>query len=215
MKNYIIDYDSTFIKVESLDELLEESEPGNKLKIAEIKKITRQGMEGEISFSESLSRRIDLLDATNENIKKTVQKLRDKVSDSIIKNSDFIKKNKDHIYIISSGFHEMIDPIVLEYGILKKNIYANSFIFNKSMRIVGYDEKNPLSTSKGKVKILKKLRLKGTTHIIGDGFTDFEIKKEGYADFFYLFTENIKRESLTKNADFLLKSFDEFIDIIK
>ena len=59
------------------------------------------------------------------------------------------------------------------------------------------------------------LGLKGITHIIGDGFTDFEIKKEGYADYFYLFTENIKRKSLIKNADFLLKSFDQFIHIVK
>lgn len=215
MKNYIIDFDSTFIKVESLDELLEISEPGNKLKIDKVKNITNEGMEGKISFSESLSRRIKLLEATKDNIEKTVQKLRDKVSDSFVNNIDFLKENKDNIYIVSSGFHEIIDPIVLEYGILKKNIYANSFIFDKSQKIIGYDENNPLSTSKGKVKILKMLGLKGITHIIGDGFTDFEIKKEGYADYFYLFTENIKRKSLIKNADFLLKSFDQFIHIVK
>ena len=215
MKNYIIDFDSTFIKVESLDELLEISEPGNKLKIDKIKNITNEGMEGKISFSESLSRRIKLLKATKDNIDKTVQKLRDKVSDSFVNNINFLRENKDNIYIVSSGFHEIIDPIVLEYGILKKNIYANSFIFDKSQKIIGYDENNPLSTSKGKVKILKMLGLKGITHIIGDGFTDFEIKKEGYADYFYLFTENIKRKSLIKNADFLLKSFDQFIHIVK
>ena len=215
MKNYIIDFDSTFIKVESLDELLEISEPGNKLKIDKVKNITNEGMEGKISFSESLSRRIKLLEATKDNIDKTVHKLRGKVSDSFVNNIDFLKENNDNIYIVSSGFHEIIDPIVLEYGILKKNIYANSFIFDKSQKIIGYDKNNPLSTSKGKVKILKMLGLKGITHIIGDGFTDFEIKKEGYANYFYLFTENIKRKSLIKNADFLLKSFDQFIHIVK
>ena len=215
MNNYIIDFDSTFIKIESLDELLEVSEPGNKPKIDKVKNITNEGMEGKISFSESLSRRIKLLEATKDNIDKTVQKLRDKVSDSFVNNIDFLKENKDNIYIVSSGFHEIIDPIVLEYGIIKKNIYANSFIFDKTQKIIGYDENNPLSTSKGKVKILKMLGLKGITHIIGDGFTDFEIKKEGYADYFYLFTENIKRKSLIKNADFLLKSFDQFIHIVK
>ncbi len=215
MKNYIIDFDSTFIKVESLDELLEVSEPENEDKIDEVKKITNEGMEGKISFSESLSKRINLLEATKNHINRTVQKLKEKISDSFVKNIDFIKKNKDNIYIVSSGFHEIIDPIVIDCGILKKNIYANSFIFDKSERIIGYDKINPLSTSKGKVKILKKLGLKGSSHVIGDGFTDYEIKKEGYADYFYLFTENIKRKSLIKNADFLLKSFDEFIDIVK
>ena len=41
------------------------------------------------------------------------------------------------------------------------------------------------------------------------------IKKEGLADYFYLFTENIKRESVVKSADYLLKSLDQFIKIIK
>ena len=54
-------------------------------------------------------------------------------------------------------------------------------------------------------------KLDGIVHIIGDGYTDYEIKKENYADYFYLYTENIKRKSLIKKADFLLKSFDEFI----
>ena len=55
------------------------------------------------------------------------------------------------------------------------------------------------------------MKLDGIVHIIGDGYTDYEIKKENYADYFYLYTENIKRKSLIKKADFLLKSFDEFI----
>ena len=220
MKAYWVCIYEKINNVEKLKEYAAKARPAvekfyGKFLIRGGKNITNEGMEGKISFSESLSRRIKLLEATKDNIDKTVQKLRDKVSDSFVNNIDFLKENKDNIYIVSSGFHEIIDPIVLEYGIIKKNIYANSFIFDKSQKIIGYDENNPLSTSKGKVKILKMLGLKGITHIIGDGFTDFEIKKEGYADYFYLFTENINRKSLIKNADFLLKSFDQFIHIVK
>ena len=68
---------------------------------------------------------------------------------------------------------------------------------------------------KGKVEIVKNLNLDGTIHIIGDGYTDYEIKKEGFADYFYLFVENIKRESLINNADFLVKSLDQFIKIVE
>ena len=68
-------------------------------------------------------------------------------------------------------------------------------------KIIGFDKLNPLSSTLGKVKIIKQLKLKGTVHVIGDGYTDYEIKKEGYADYFYLFVENIKRDSLLKNAE--------------
>ena len=102
----------------------------------------------------------------------------------------------------------------MKYGIKRENIYANRFLYNKK-KIIGYDKKNPLSQTQGKVNILKELKLKGEVHVIGDGYTDYEIKKEGLANYFYLFIENIKRESVVKSADYLLKSLDQFIKIIK
>ena len=60
-----------------------------------------------------------------------------------------------------------------------------------------------------------KIDLKGKVFVIGDGYTDYEIKRDGYADTFFLFIENIKRDSIIKSADYLLKSLDQFIKIIK
>jgi len=214
MNNIIIDYDSTFIKVESLDELARLSKTSSAKVNNKIKEITNLGMEGKISFSESLQKRIILINSDKDDIEKTVSFLKKNISESFIRNMSFIRKNHNKIFIVSSGFHELIDPIVKEYGIISQNIYANNFLY-KNNKIIGFDDKNPLSMSKGKVNILKNLKLKGDTHVIGDGFTDFEIKKEGYAKYFYLFTENIKRDSIVKSADYSLKSLDEFIKIYK
>ena len=214
MNHFIIDYDSTFIKVESLDELSKISNKSDNNSHKKISEITRLGMEGKISFSESLNRRIKLINCDIDDINKTIKVLNKQVSDSFKKNISFLKNNSESIYIVSSGFHELIDPIVMKYGIKRENIYANRFLYNKK-KIIGYDKKNPLSLSQGKVKLVRKLYLKGEIHVIGDGYTDFEIKKEGLASYFYLFTENIKRESIVKSADYLLKSLDQFIKIIK
>ena len=61
MSYLIIDYDSTFIKLESLDELSKNSKNFNKKIHKEIIKITELGMEGKISFSESLEKRLKLI----------------------------------------------------------------------------------------------------------------------------------------------------------
>ena len=59
MKNsdyLIIDFDSTFVKLETLEEIAKESLKGNSEKLAIQKKIaaiTNQGMEGKISLSDS------------------------------------------------------------------------------------------------------------------------------------------------------------------
>tara|TARA_A100001035_G_scaffold87171_1_gene67852 strand:- start:14 stop:658 length:645 start_codon:yes stop_codon:yes gene_type:complete len=214
MNHFIIDYDSTFIKVESLDELSKISNGDDETINNKISEITNLGMEGKISFSDSLRKRIELIECNKEDIVKTVEILEKKVSDSFKNNISFLKNNAENILIVSSGFHELIEPIVIQYGIKKENIFANKFLYDND-KVIGYDKKNPLSKSQGKVNILKELKLKGEVHVIGDGYTDYEIKKEGLANYFYLFIENIKRESVVKSADYLLKSLDQFIKIIK
>ena len=211
--NYVIDYDSTFIQVESLDELSKTSKSYNLKNQKEIEKITNMGMDGKISFSESLERRIKLINSSREDIRSTLKVLENRITNSFLKNKKFLKTNSDKIFIISSGFHELIDPIVLKFGIKKEHIFANNFLF-KGKNIIGFDRNNPLSKSKGKVEIIKRLNLKGKVLVIGDGYTDYEIKKEGYADSFFLFTENIKRDSIVKSADYLLKSLDQLFKII-
>ena len=211
--NYVIDYDSTFIQVESLDELSKNSKSYNPKNQKEIEKITNMGMDGKISFSESLERRIKLINSTREDIKSTLEILENRITESFLRNENFLKKNSENIFIVSSGFHELIDPIVLRFGIKKEHIYANNFLF-KDKNIIGFDKNNPLSRSKGKVEIIKNLNLEGKVLVIGDGYTDYEIKKEGYADSFFLFTENIKRDSIVKSADYLLKSLDQLFKII-
>lgn len=214
MNHFIIDYDSTFIKVESLDELSKISNGDDETINNKISEITNLGMEGKISFSDSLRKRIELIKCNKEDIVKTVEILEKKVSDSFKNNISFLKNNAENILIVSSGFHELIEPIVIQYGIKKENIFANKFLYDND-KVIGYDKKNPLSKSGGKANILKELKLKGEVHVIGDGYTDYEIKKEGLANYFYLFIENIKRESVVKSADYLLKSLDQFIKIIK
>jgi len=193
MNHIIIDYDSTFIKVESLDELSKISNGYDETINNKISEITNLGMEGKISFSDSLRKRLELIECNKEDIVKTVEILEKKVSDSFKNNISFLKNNAENILIVSSGFHELIEPVVIQYGIKKENIFANKFLYDKN-KVIGYDKKNPLSKSQGKVNILKELKLKGEIHVIGDGYTDYEIKKEGLANYFYLFIENIKRE---------------------
>ena len=89
MNHFIIDYDSTFIKVESLDELAKISKSCNKTIEKKISHITSLGMNGKISFSESLRKRINLIKCNKEDIQITANILENKVSDSFKKNASF------------------------------------------------------------------------------------------------------------------------------
>src|SRR5689334_16258300 len=106
---FIIDFDSTFIKVEALDELAAISlskSLGKKVKLDEIQNLTRKAMDGEISFRDSLVKRIALLNADLSHIEKLVKVLKRKISKSIISNKEFFKNYSSQIIIISGGFKE-------------------------------------------------------------------------------------------------------------
>ena len=51
--------------------------------------------------------------------------------------------------------------------------------------------------------------------MIGDGYTDYEIKHAGLANKFYAFTENIARENVKSKADHITPSLDEFLYLNK
>jgi len=210
----IIDFDSTFVQIECLDELakiaLEKNKDKEKI-LQQIKKITQKGMEGKISFEKSLKKRLTLFSPTKKEIKKLIKLLSKKITPSFKNNKNFFKKNAKNIYLISGGFKEYILPIAKNFGIDESHILANEFIFDKKGKVLGFDKNNPLSQKEGKAKAVKSLNLKNKVFVLGDGYTDYEIKKLGLADKFFLFCENVKRDHLFSLADEVIYSFDEFL----
>lgn len=182
-KYFIIDFDSTFTQVEALDVLAEIALKDNENQakaIQEIKDITDRGMEGGISFRESLMRRIEILQANKKHLPELVERLSSLVSPSFKRNTEFIEKYKDQIFIISNGFKDFIVPIVKKFGIKEEHVFANEFQYGSDDEIVGFDETNLLSQNNGKPKQIESLKLNGEVFVLGDGYTDFEIKKQDW-----------------------------------
>ncbi|MEP1094629.1 MAG: phosphoglycerate dehydrogenase [Cyclobacteriaceae bacterium] len=211
---FIIDFDSTFTKVEALDILAEISLKDDQNKnegIQQIKNATDRAMSGDLSFRESLTERIDALKAHRDHLAELIEKLGNQVSKSFHRNGDFISKYKDNIYIVSNGFKDFIVPIVEKYGIHPENVFANEFTYGSTGQIIGFDDDNLLSQNNGKPNQIRKLNLDGEVFVLGDGYTDYEIKKAGLAHKFYAFTENIRRESVLAEADHEAPSLDDFL----
>ncbi|HNT49745.1 MAG TPA: phosphoglycerate dehydrogenase [Cyclobacteriaceae bacterium] len=217
-KYFIIDFDSTFTKSEAFDVLADISlkdHPDFEKIRSEIVAITNQGMDGSISFRESLEKRIKLLAPNKRHLEQLVVVLSGMVSESFKRNREFFQTYADHIYIISNGFHAFIDPVVTEFGIKPENILANRFVFDEHGNVTGFDKENPLSQNNGKVEQLKRLNLPGDVYVIGDGYTDYEIKHAGLANKFFAFTENVEREKVLTKADHIAPSLDEFLYLNK
>ena len=217
-KNFIIDFDSTFTRVEAMDILAEVCLKGNSDReaiVQEIRQITDLGMEGRISFRESLERRLALLRIHRGDIEEAVLRLKKEVSTSFERNRHFFAEYASSIYIVSNGFKDFILPVVADYGIPEHNVHANTFLFDSEGFVSGFDPDNVLSANNGKVQLLKSLNLTGDVYVIGDGYTDYEIKEAGLANKFYAFTENVERAAVKEKADHVAPNLDEFLYHIK
>jgi D-3-phosphoglycerate dehydrogenase len=213
----LLDFDSTIVQVESLDLLSEITLFGgleSKKKILEVKELTNLGMNGVITFQESLQKRLDMIQASKKDVELLSNKLINFITPSFSENSDWIIKNSDKVHIFSGGFKEAIIPVARIFNIPEERVHANEFIYSKDDKIEGVDTINPFSRSGGKVERIKELGLSGEIIMVGDGSTDAEVKILGNEFKFIAFIENVRRDPVLEKADFVAKTFEDVINFI-
>jgi D-3-phosphoglycerate dehydrogenase len=214
LKNILIDFDSTIISEEIVevmfDLFLRDRSDGSAIR-KKIKEITDQGMDGQISFSQSLKSRMDQIIVTPELIAGTIAALRSTVSPSFVTNINELSKN--NLHIISGAFEQILLPLMEGLKISADRIHSNKFLFNNGVYL-GVDNQNPLAHDKGKVKVAESLRLDGVTIMIGDGFSDYQVREAGIAQYFCYYAEHVERNKIMDLADTILVNFDEAVDFI-
>src|SRR3990167_5158194 len=210
INNLILDVDSTVLGAEVLEELFILALPNVKTRkkiIKEVNAITDLGMTGKIPFNESLQKRVAMLSLTRSVLKKAAKLLANKFSRSFIKNLNLFRQK--NVFFISGSFIEVIRPILTDLGFKKEQIFANSFKFNKR-EFLGVDLSNPLAQSGGKVVVARSFGLNPEESlVIGDGYTDFEIKQEGLAKAFIYYGEFVIRENVRQKADYFISDFSQ------
>lgn len=212
-KTYIFDFDKTIVSIECLDVLAEISLAHNPQKeklILQINRITEQGMNGTISFEESLKARFALFTPSADDIQEIIVRLKRSITPSILRNRSFFRNKAEQIYIVSGGFKEFIVPVAQILGIREDHVFANTMKKDRKGNIIGFDTHNPLSKDSGKVVVAQMLQKRHIT-VIGDGYTDAEVKTRGVAKRFIAFTEHVARENVMKLADAVARSFEEII----
>lgn len=215
-KTYIFDFDSTIIKDESLDELARTAlanHPKRNEVFAELAATTAQGMNGDLTFNQSLQRRLRLFQANRKHLVEVSELLLQRITPSVQHNRDWFATNREYIYVISGGFESCILPVTTYLGIKPSHVYANCFTFDDKDMITGYDSTRPTSQAGGKVAQMAALQLPRPSVIIGDGYTDYEIKAHGEADEFWAFAENISRPQVVARADRVLDSLDALCEL--
>ena len=211
------DFDGTIIGPESLPLLASIVLDGNQDReriVAEIEHITQMGMNNEITFEESLARRLRLIRPHQDHIARVTQALRREVSPSLVRQGEFIRANQDRFYVVSGGFSEIIVPIVEEIGFRPDHVYANTFLFDENGYVTGCDTANPLSRSGGKAELIRSLELEGPKVMVGDGYSDYEVYLKGAADRIIISTEFVPPRDFVNGSVPLARDFNEVMSAL-
>ena len=212
----IIDFDSTIITKESIDYLSEivlKSRNDKDQILKKISHITNQGMNGVISFEQSLNERLSLLSINKKHIKNLSIEVSKNFDDTFVENLNYLESIIENIFIVSGGFKEVIESAFKSISNKTWNIFANDLEY-KNNNVIGINKSNPLSKDYGKVELIKSMNLSGDIIVVGDGYTDYEIKKFNQANFFLCYIRNIDRKKVSKYADFLCYDFNQLKEFI-
>ncbi|MBT6207054.1 MAG: phosphoglycerate dehydrogenase [Francisellaceae bacterium] len=211
-RKFLIDFDSTFVKDETLSIMAEVALENNKDKedaINRINTLTNQSMNGALDYGDSLLDRMSLLKFHKNMLAEVINHIKNNISDSFLQHKEFL--GNKNIYILSGGFKEIITPVVKDFGIPESRVFANTLEYTADGYVVGVDKNNPLSKHSGKIDVVKQLNLSGEIIMLGDGHNDLVLKENKVVDKFYAFTENIYRKNIVSNSDGQIHNLGELI----
>ena len=212
MTAFIVDFDSTIVRVEGLEVLSEivlAGAPDRDETLATIAALTDRAMSGEMAFEDSLQARLALLRPSRAQVAEAAERLRGELSPSARRNAGFFAS--PDVYVLSGGFREMIAPAAADLGVPQDRLLANSFVYGPDGRADGCDTANPLSRSGGKAEAVRRLGRTDEVVAVGDGWTDYEIRAAGAAQRFYAFVETVERPRVVAHADRVARSFDDLL----
>ncbi|MBW8305132.1 MAG: HAD-IB family phosphatase, partial [Brevundimonas sp.] len=212
---YIFDFDSTLVDFETLEVLADialAGSPEADAVRAKIARLTDRAMTGDMPFGEALTRRLALLPLKRAHLERLAEEAEPRMAASVRRNLAFFRDNADRVVIVSGGFREIIAPVARSLGVAPDRIVANDLVFDAEGRVSGVAD-SPLLDPFGKAGALKALNLPGPVVMVGDGWTDAEVKQAGVADRFYAFTEVVRRPNVVAAADAEVRSVDELLHL--
>uniref|UniRef100_A0A914E5H7 Phosphoserine phosphatase n=1 Tax=Acrobeloides nanus TaxID=290746 RepID=A0A914E5H7_9BILA len=176
-------------------------------------------MNGNMSFRDALSLRLNIMRPTREQFEKFIDLHPVKLTPGIARLVDALQSNGTHVYLVSGGFRRIIMKPAKLLGIPPERIYANELLFDESGEYVGFDISELTSDSGSKrvgkagvCGLLKQTLKYKHLVMVGDGATDAEACPP--ADAFIGFGGNQVREAVKKSAPWFVYDFQELIDEI-
>jgi len=208
------DVDSTVIQEEGIDVLAASLGKGE-----EVAAWTAKAMNGGVKFEDALAARLQIIQPSKQDVESCLMNHPFQLTPGIQDLIQALHERNTHVYLVSGGFRQMIEPIASILDIPKDRIYANTLFFetnNTNNSYAGFDTTEPTSADRGKPKALMKIKQQGNYNVmvmVGDGATDAQAKPP--ANSFIGFGGVAVRDYVQANACWFVRDFQDLIAVVK
>ncbi|MDR0571940.1 MAG: HAD-IB family phosphatase [Rickettsiales bacterium] len=199
---FVIDFDSTFIELESIEMLFKLALRRNsrRVKLSRLlSELDKQLIQKKIDFQTNFEKKIEILKLITKKqyLEQMGLFLNSKASEDIKKIVDFARKHKRKIMVFSNSFNEILEPVMKANHI---DVYfSNKLIYNQDGYIIDYDKNNIMAKNSGKASVIQFLKRNGfilpdeKIMLIGDGVNDYKVYKNKICDYFVNFAIHCDR----------------------
>lgn len=195
----IFDFDSTLISCESLEYILSRQQSLDSARKEEIRKITQQGINGQIAFSDSLRKRLEIAAPSLSEVVQFGQHADRWLTPGMAELILRLQERRIDVWIISGAILETLLPLGRKLGIPEERIRGVQLLWNGRGEFAGIDESVPFCRSK--VEGCHQLASSWTRPkvAVGDSMSDYRLYSEGLADDFVAFTQHYKCREVLEN----------------
>ena len=205
----ILDVDSTLCGIEGIDWL--SARRGSAIG-AQVTALTERAMCGEIALDAVYGERLGLVKPSRDE----VAALADAYAATLAPQAAYailrLRAAGRRVVLVSGGVRDAILPLAARLGLGERDVYAVSLHFDANGAYAGFDTASPLATASGKRAIAESLALPARVLAMGDGATDLAMRPA--VDAFAAFTGFVRRDSVCEQADVILASFDQLVELV-
>jgi phosphoserine phosphatase len=205
----VLDVDSTLCGVEGIDWLagLRGSEVG-----AQVTALTNRAMLGRIPLDAVYGERLALVQPSRAEVEMLAGLYASALAPGAARVVRRLRDAGRRVVLVSGGVREAILPVAERLGIPDVDVHAVAVHFTDDGEYQGYDGASPLTTATGKRSVVEGLALPPRVLAVGDGATDLAIRP--VVEAFAAFTGFVRREAVVQDADVVVTSFDQLLDLV-
>lgn len=196
MPTVVLDFDSTLVDCESLEEILRPRLAGRPDLVGEIHAVTEAGMAGTLPFADSLRRRLEIATPTLRDVKRFAAQAHRHLTPGMEALIAELSTRGAEVWIVSGALRESAIPLARRLGIPAARVLAVRARWRRDGRFLGLRDDDPFVRGKaeGVARVSETWPMPRVG--VGDGATDLELLRRGAVDHFVAFTQHARRPSV-------------------